>query len=57
MFLKKLYNDLDTIVDEAIAGSRLIAKDSEKYSRLLPDSRITVSVKSSRTALSEISPT
>ena len=42
MFLKKLYNDLDTIVDEAIAGSRLIAKDSEKYSRLLPDSRITV---------------
>ncbi len=43
MFVKKLYNDLDTIVDEAIAGNRLIAQpDADKYSRLLPNSRITV---------------
>ena len=43
MYLKKLYNDLDTLVDEAIAGSRLIAQpDADKYSRLLPNSRITV---------------
>ena len=42
MFIKKLYNDLDTLVDEAIAGSRLIASDADKYSRLLPNSRITV---------------
>ena len=43
MFIKKLYNDLDTLVDEAIAGSRLIAAPlADKYSRLLPNSRITV---------------
>ena len=42
MFIKKLYNDLDTLVDEAMAGSRLIADDAEKYSRVLPNSRITV---------------
>ncbi len=43
MFIKKLYNDLDTLVDEAIAGGRLIAQpDADKYSRLLPNSRITV---------------
>ncbi len=42
MFLKKLYNDLDTLVDEAMAGSRLIARDADKYSRVLPNSRITV---------------
>ena len=43
MALKKLYNDLDSLVDEAMAGARLIAApDSDKYSRVLPDSRITV---------------
>jgi phosphoenolpyruvate---glycerone phosphotransferase subunit DhaK len=39
MFIKKLYNDLDTLVDESIAGSRLMANDP--YSYLLPNSRIT----------------
>ncbi len=43
MFLKKIYNDLDTLVDESIAGGRLLSQpDSDKYSMLLPNSRITV---------------
>ena len=43
MFVKKIYNDLDTLVDEAIAGNRLLAgANAEKYTRLLPNSRITV---------------
>ena len=43
MFIKKLYNDLDTIVDEAMAGARLLAQpDADKYSVLLPNSRITI---------------
>lgn len=43
MFVKKIYNDLDTLVDEAIQGNRLLASpDSEKYSALLPNSHITV---------------
>ncbi len=43
MFIKKLYNNLDTLVDEAMAGARLIAQpDADKYSRLIPGTRITV---------------
>ena len=43
MFIKKLYNDLDTLVDEAMAGARLMAQpDADKYSRLIPGTRITV---------------
>ena len=43
MFLKKVYNDLDTLVDESMAGARLLSQpDSDKYSMLLPNSRITV---------------
>ncbi len=43
MFIKKLYNNLDTLVDEAMAGARLMAQpDSDKYSRLIPGTRITV---------------
>ena len=43
MTLKKLYNNLDTLVDEAMIGSRLIANPAaDKYSRVLPNSRITV---------------
>lgn len=40
MIIKKLYNDLDTIVDETLLGVRLITGDS--YSVMLPDSRISV---------------
>lgn len=40
MFIKKLYNDLDTIVDETMEGVRLYTQDH--YSELLPDSRIMV---------------
>lgn len=40
MFIKKLYNDLDTLVEETMAGVRLITGDS--YSVQLPDSRIMV---------------
>src|SRR5690554_4988154 len=40
MFIKKLYNDLDTLVDEAIEGNRLLC--DSKDTLLLPDSRITV---------------
>lgn len=43
MFIKKLYNNLDTLVDEAMAGARLMAQpDADKYSRLIPGTRITV---------------
>ncbi len=43
MTLKKLYNDLDTLVDEAMAGARLIANPAyDKYCRQLPNSRILV---------------
>lgn len=43
MIVKKIYNDLDTLVDEAIAGNRLLASpDAQKYSVLLPNSHITV---------------
>ena len=43
MFIKKLYNNLDTLVDEAMAGARLISQpDADKYSRLIPGTRITV---------------
>lgn len=40
MFIKKLYNDLDTIVEETMAGARLITGDP--WSIQLPDSRILV---------------
>mgnify|MGYP004577517973 CR=1 FL=1 len=40
MFIKKLYNDLDTIVDETLQGVRLITQDS--YSEMLPGTRISV---------------
>lgn len=40
MFIKKLYNDLDTIVDETLQGVRLITQDS--YSETLPGTRISV---------------
>ncbi len=43
MFIKKLFNNIDTIVDESMEGARLMAlPDSDKYSRTLPGTRITV---------------
>lgn len=38
MFIKKLYNDLDTIVEETMQGARLITQDP--YSLQLPGTRI-----------------
>jgi dihydroxyacetone kinase-like protein len=40
MFIKKLYNNLDTLVDESIEGRRLLSND--QYTYMLPNSRITV---------------
>ena len=43
MIVKKIYNDLDTVVEEAMVGNRLLASpDADKYSVLLPNSHITV---------------
>lgn len=40
MFIKKLYNNLDTLVDESILGNKLMTGDP--YSMILPNSKITI---------------